>query len=108
LLMFSKGIKGEANIGYSLIVVLATVFYGINANVVKKHLHDVGSLKTVAIGLSLCAIPAILVLIYSGYFQTFTDTSTYRSTAASIVLGIIGSAVANIFPDLSPLVRQIQ
>jgi drug/metabolite transporter (DMT)-like permease len=97
LLMFSKGIKGETDIGYSLIIVLATVLYGINANVVKKYLHDVGSLKTVAIGLSLCAIPASVVLFNTGYFQIVTNPSTYKSTTASIVLGIIGSAVANIF-----------
>ncbi len=95
-LMLSKGIKGEANIGYSLMVVLATIFYGINANLVKKHLNDIGSLKTVAIGLTLCAIPAFLVLVYTGYFKIFMYKNTLRSTAASIVLGIIGSAIANI------------
>jgi drug/metabolite transporter (DMT)-like permease len=97
LLMLSKGIKSEANIGYSLIVILATVFYGINANLIKRHLHDIGSLKTVAIGLSLCAIPAFLILFYTGYFKMFTNEITFRSTAASVILGIIGSAVANIF-----------
>ena len=96
LLMFSKGIKSEANIGFSLIIVLATIFYGINANLIKKYLHDIGSLKTVAIGLSLCAIPAFFVLVYTGYFKIFTKEFTLRSTAASMVLGIIGSAVANI------------
>ena len=96
LLMFSKGIKSEANIGFSLIIVLATIFYGINANLIKKYLHDIGSLKTVAIGLSLCAIPAFFVLVYTGYFKIFTKEFTLRSTAASVVLGIVGSAVANI------------
>ena len=97
LLMFSKGIKGEAHIGYSLIVVLATVSYGINANLVKKYLHDIGSLKTVAIGLSLCAIPALLVLIFTGYFNRISDIVILKSTVASIVLGVVGSAIANVF-----------
>jgi drug/metabolite transporter (DMT)-like permease len=96
LLMFSNGIKSESHLGYSLLIVLATIFYGLNANLVKKYLHDTGSLKTVAIGLSLCALPALLLLIYSGYFSILTETNAVKSTAASIVLGIIGSAVANI------------
>ena len=97
LLMFSKGIKGEAHIGYSLIVVLATVSYGINANLVKKYLHDIGSLKTVAIGLSLCAIPALLVLIFTGYLNRISDPVILKSTFASVVLGVVGSAIANVF-----------
>jgi drug/metabolite transporter (DMT)-like permease len=96
LLMFSKGIKSESHLGYSLVIVLATIFYGVNANLVKKYLHDIGSLKTVAIGLSLCAVPAFLVLMFTGYFTIFTQTQTIKSTAASIVLGIVGSATANI------------
>jgi len=96
LLMFSKGIKTESHLGYSLLIVLATVFYGVNANLVKKYLHDIGSLKTVAIGLSLCALPAFLVLVFTGYFSTFTKIETIQSTGASVVLGIIGSATANI------------
>jgi drug/metabolite transporter (DMT)-like permease len=97
LLMFSKGIKGEAHIGYSLIVVLATVSYGINANLVKKYLHGIGSLKTVAIGLSLCAVPALLVLIFTGYFNRISDAVILKSTVASVVLGVVGSAIANVF-----------
>jgi drug/metabolite transporter (DMT)-like permease len=96
LLMFSKGLKGEAHIGYSLIVVLATVSYGINANLVKKYLHNIGSLKTVAIGLSLCAIPALLVLIFTGYFNSISDAVYVKSTIASVVLGVVGSAIANV------------
>jgi drug/metabolite transporter (DMT)-like permease len=94
--MFSKGLKGEAHIGYSLIVVLATVSYGINANLVKKYLHNIGSLKTVAIGLSLCAIPALLVLIFTGYFNSISDAVYVKSTIASVVLGVVGSAIANV------------
>lgn len=95
-LMFSKGIKTDVHVGYSLIIVLATVLYGINANLVKKYLYDVGSLKTVAIGLSLCAVPAFLVLLFTGYFGIFLQPYTYQSTLASAVLGIVGSAAANI------------
>ncbi len=96
LLLISKGMQAGSNVGYSLIIVLATLSYGINVNLVKKYLHDVGSLKTAAIGLSLCAIPALLVLISTGYFSIFTQKETLQSTAGAVVLGVFGTAAANI------------
>lgn len=96
LLLFSKGMKDSSNIGYSLIIVLATLSYGINVNLVKKYLYDIGSLKTASVGLSLCAIPALFVLIFTGYFHTFTQIETLKSTVAAATLGIFGTAIANI------------
>jgi drug/metabolite transporter (DMT)-like permease len=51
----------------------------------------------VAIGLSLCAVPALLVLIFTGYFNRISDAVILKSTVASVVLGVVGSAIANVF-----------
>ena len=96
LLLFSKGMKDSTNISYSLFIVLATLFYGINVNLVKKYLHNVGALKTASVGLSLCAIPATLVLFFTGYFSIFTDVATLKSSVAAATLGIFGTAIATI------------
>lgn len=96
LLLFSKGMKDATNISYSLFIVLATLFYGINVNLVKKYLHNIGSLKTASVGLSLCSIPAMLVLFFTGYFNTFTDAATMKGTIAAATLGIFGTAIATI------------
>jgi drug/metabolite transporter (DMT)-like permease len=96
LLLFSKGIKDTANAEYSFYIVLATLLYGINVNLVQKYLNDIGSLKTVSIGVSLCAVPALLVLIFTGYFHTYTYAATLNGTLAAVTLGIFGSAIANV------------
>ncbi len=96
LLMFSKGMKDTSHVSFSLFIVLATFLYGINVNLVKKYLNDVGSLKTAAVALSLSAIPALIVLIFTGYFHVFTSPETLTGTLAASTLGIMGTAVATI------------
>ena len=95
-LLFSKGIKGNGEISYSLLIVLATFIYGVNVNLVKKYLNNIGSIKTASVALSLSAIPALTVLISTGYFQVFTDPATFSGTLAASVLGIFGTAIATI------------
>lgn len=96
LLLLSKGLKDSANIYYSLLIVLATMSYGINVNMVQKYLSNISSLKIASVGLSLCAIPALLVLMFTGYFNIFTNVATLKGTVAASILGIFGTAIANI------------
>jgi len=98
LLLFSKGHMQESqNLMYISFVVLATIFYGFNVNMVHKHLKNIGSLQIAAVALALNAIPALIVLACTGYFNLpLTDKNILLSTGASAVLGIFGTAVASI------------
>ncbi len=97
LLLFNKGFRQDPDLIYSCYVILATLFYGININLVHKYLHDIGSLKIASVGLSLCAIPALIVLIYTGYFDLpLSQKDFLTSGIASAVLGIAGTAFATI------------
>jgi drug/metabolite transporter (DMT)-like permease len=98
LLVLSKGpIKTTDNLINPLLVVLATVMYGLNVNIVSKYLSHLSSLQVAALALSSNAIPALLILYYTGFFALpFTDTSIIKGTAASVVLGVGGTAVATI------------
>lgn len=98
LLLFSKGhMQDNQNLLYISYIVLATIFYGINVNMVHRHLHNIGSLQIAAVALSLNAIPALIVLAATGYFGLpLTEGTVLYSTAASAVLGIMGTAVASI------------
>jgi drug/metabolite transporter (DMT)-like permease len=100
LLLFlpkSDGIAFDQNQWYALFVVAATMLYGINPNLIVKHLQGINSLHIAAIGLSFLAIPSFLILLFTGYFSAFsTSPSFIRATAASVILGIFGTAVAQI------------
>lgn len=85
-----------AYFGYALLVLLATLFYGINVNVVGRYLHGVGSLEIASMAFVFLIIPCMLILYFTGYFSLPLGNSAYiQSTLASSVLGIFGTAVAS-------------
>lgn len=98
LLLLSKSHLGQSlNLSYVSFIVLATIFYGINVNMVHKKLHDIGSLQIAAVALTLNAIPALMVLIYTGYFKlNLLNPGILASTCYSGLLGIFGTAIASI------------
>jgi len=98
ILLFTGGGKIDfKNISYSLLILVATLLYGININFVGKHLKEIGSLNIASVALGLLIIPCLIILYYSGYFQfSFTQKNFLISTAASCLLGVMGTALATI------------
>lgn len=84
------------NMSYAMYIIIATICYGLNVNVVNRYLKHIPSLSIAAIAFSLLTIPAGTVLFLTGYFnQPFSEGIIY-STSASSVLGIFGTAIASI------------
>lgn len=98
LLFFNQSHFSEkSNLAYVLYIVIATIMYGINVNMVQRHLNNVPSVKAVAAALTLNSIPALIVLYFTGYFQMdLTDKGILVSTGYSFILGVFGTAIASI------------
>lgn len=97
LLLSKEHMQENQNLLYISYVVLATIFYGFNVNMVHRYLHNTGSLQIAAVALTLNAIPALIVLAATGYFSLpLTSKGVLLSTGAAAVLGIMGSAVASV------------
>ena len=62
-----------------------------------RYLKDVSSTKIAAVAFSVWMLPALVILIFTGFFSlSFTDTETIKATSAGLVLGIVGTALASI------------
>lgn len=98
LLLLSLGHMQESrHLAYVSFVILATLFYGFNVNMVARHLLNISSLHIVAVALSLNAIPAMLVLAVTGFFSlNFGNQEIMIAVGAASFLGVIGTAVATI------------
>ncbi len=97
LLLSKSNLQESQNLVYVSFVVLATICYGLNVNMVYKHLQAIGSLQIASIALTLNAIPALIVLYFTGYFSLpLTDPGILYSTAHAAMLGIIATAFASI------------
>jgi len=98
LLLFSKGhLQENQQLIFVSFVVLAAFLYGLNVNIVSRHLLMIPSLHLAAISLSLNAIPAFWVLILTGFFSTsFESPPLLIAVGGPAFLGIISTAFASI------------
>jgi len=97
LLIAPKGDFRFEDFSYSLLVLLATVFYGINVNMVGRHMQGVGSLNIASLAFVFLIIPTLVILYVTGYFALpLLQTAFIISTLASVVLGVCGTAIASI------------
>lgn len=81
---------------YALFVVLATIFYGVNLNVIKYYLADLKALTITSVSLLFVGPLATMVLFG---FTPFLDTMAYTEGAwlafgYIVTLGVVGTALA--------------
>jgi drug/metabolite transporter (DMT)-like permease len=97
LLFYANYSRPMGYLAFSGFVILATVLYGINVNMVQKILAGVSSIQIGAIAFTGMIPPSLIVLFITGYFKLPLADHTYAiSTLASCILGVGGTALASI------------
>ncbi|MBS1733707.1 MAG: DMT family transporter [Bacteroidetes bacterium] len=98
LLFFSQpNFSEKSNFFYILLVVIATIMYGLNVNMVHRYLNHIPSIQIASLALGLNAVPALVVLYFTGYFDLeLSNKAVISSTGFSALLGIGGTAIASI------------
>lgn len=82
---------------FGFYALLATIFYAINVNMVKEYLTHIKPLSLAAIALTSLFPLAIAVLSITGFFHLdFTNRETQYAVSASLLLGVIGTAIASV------------
>ena len=80
---------------YALLVVAATICYGISANVIKVHLNDFNPKVLTSVSIFTITPFAIIYLLTTDLFTHFQNTSeTWISLGAVFILGAVGTAFA--------------
>lgn len=96
LVLFSNGESTTENYYYALLIILASLFYGINVNLIKKYLSDLKPLTISTGNFVVLFIPALIVLYFSGFFEIASQEKVITSLSYIAVLGIIGTGLSNI------------
>ncbi|HCL05019.1 MAG TPA: permease [Chitinophagaceae bacterium] len=97
LLMLSGKEVSFSNLSYAGLVLLATLCYGINVNMVGRYMKEVGSLNIASLAFVFLIIPSSIILYITGYLQLeLSSTPVLKATGASFVLGVLGTAFASI------------
>ena len=80
---------------YGLLIIAATICYGLNLNLIKHHIPDLGALTITGVSLFLVAPAALIYLLFATPFTAqVTQPELWFPLAAILVLGIIGTAMA--------------
>lgn len=97
LLISGDGFSGENSIAHCLLIVLATALYGMNSLILTRYLNDVPSFQLSSALFTIWLLPAIIILFFSGFFETFEGTSQQlKSLGFVTILGLVGTALAMI------------
>ncbi|MGY0407861.1 MAG: DMT family transporter [Polaribacter sp.] len=84
------------NYWYALLIIIASIGYAFNANIVKKYLYNLHALSIVTGNFLLLIIPATVILVCTGFFTTFrfSDVGLMESLGYLALLSVIGTGVA--------------
>lgn len=97
LLYFSETSTEETQLGYAMLIVLATACYGLAALVVKNRLSHVPSLQLSSGAITLWALPSLVALGFSGFFTNFeSNPQTWEAVGYMMILAVLGTAVCGI------------
>ena len=90
-------ISSGNNVFNMLLIVIATICYGFNVNLVQRYMLGIPSLHIAAIALATCAIPSTIVLLSTNFTALPLDsTEVLWSLFYTAILGIVGTALASI------------
>ena len=96
LVLFGDGENTTENYYYALLIVLASVFYGINVNLIKKYLSDLKPLTISTGNFIVMMFPALIVLYFSDFFEVASEPKVMISLGYIAILGIVGTGFSNI------------
>lgn len=86
----------EQNYWYAILVLIASICYALNVNLIKKYLHDLSPLSITTGNFLVLSVPALAVLFASGFFDVVQQGQVQQSVVYIIVLGVVGTGIANI------------
>ncbi len=97
LMYFSEFRGEESQLGYALLVVLATACYALSALIIKQKLQHVPSMQLSGGVFTIWMIPSLFILIFTGFFTHFkSNPETWEAMGYLSILTVLGTAIAMI------------
>jgi drug/metabolite transporter (DMT)-like permease len=86
------------HISYSLFIILATICYGMNVNVITRFVKDAAPMHVAAIAFTSLIIPGLIILAATGFFADpqLINGSWNSGIMAAATLGIVNTGLASV------------
>lgn len=97
ILIFSgKEEQSNENYYYAILVIIASICYALNVNLIKKYLSDVKPLSITTGNFLVLFVPALVILYFTHFFDSIPSEKIQHSMLFVMILGIVGTGVANV------------
>lgn len=97
LIVLNQGAGDVGNPYYGILVVLATLGYGLSTHTVKTYLQDVGSITISAVAFTIIGIPGLIMLLSSDFTEVLRTSETgWESLGYITILALMGTVAASI------------
>ena len=89
--------SGKTNFWYSGLIIIATIGYALNVNIIKKYLSSISALAVTTGNFLFIFLPGLAVLYWTGFFGTIMESQEMQRSALFVVLlSLVGTAVAKV------------
>ena len=88
--------QNSENYYYCILVLIASVCYGLNVNLIKRFLSDLKPLSITTGNFSVLLVPSLLVLFSTDFLSQVHSNAFQHGMLFIAVLGIVGTGIANI------------
>lgn len=99
-ILIGKGatLNPEQNYLFAGFVIMATVLYAFNVNIIKKHLNDITAIGIATGNFAAIIIPAFIVLCFTDFFDAnpFKNKIVLTSLGYMVLLSAFGTALAKV------------
>ncbi len=98
LILEGASVNPGQNYWYALLVLCASLCYALNVNIIKKHMQHISPMAIANGNFLILVIPALIVLIFSGFFKSTVIMSQKVQTSLVYIaiLAIVGTGIAKV------------
>jgi len=96
LIFNGKQESSNDNYYYAVLVIIASVCYATNVNLIKKYLSDVKPLSITTGNFTVMLVPALIILSCTNFFEIVYLKETQHAMMFIAVLGVVGTGIANV------------
>jgi drug/metabolite transporter (DMT)-like permease len=98
LIFEGSDINPNQNYLYAGFIIVSTLMYAANVNIIKRYLQEVKPLPIAAGNYVFISIPAFIILVLSGFFseETFEKDTVWNAILYVAILAVFGTALAKI------------
>jgi drug/metabolite transporter (DMT)-like permease len=97
LLVFNGAVNHpEQNYYYAILVLIASICYATNVNLIKRYLSDLTSLSITTGNFLILLFPALGILFFTDFSEVVHVEKVQHSLWFILVLGIVGTGIANV------------